>query len=44
MGDNDGETFGNISMVSYDFDDESFEEVSEEAKDFIDKLLVLQQA
>ncbi|XP_014671846.1 PREDICTED: myosin light chain kinase 2, skeletal/cardiac muscle-like [Priapulus caudatus] len=43
MGDNDGETFGNISMVEYDFDDESFDEVSDDARDFIDKLLVLNQ-
>lgn len=40
MGDNDGETFNNIIMVEYDFDDESFDEISDEAMNFIEKLLL----
>jgi myosin-light-chain kinase len=40
MGDNDCDTYNNISKVEYDFDDESFEQISDEAKDFISKLLV----
>jgi myosin-light-chain kinase len=34
------ETFSNISNTSYDFDDDSFDDISEEATDFISKLLV----
>ena len=40
MGDSDVETFANISGIAYDFDDEAFDAISEEAKDFISKLLV----
>ena len=40
MGDTDMETFANITGVNYDFIDESFDDISEEAKDFIAKLLV----
>jgi len=40
MGDNDFETYTNIQKVAYDFDDESFNDISNEAKDFISKLLV----
>ena len=40
MGDSDVETFANISGISYDFEDEAFDNISEEAKDFIRKLLV----
>ena len=40
MGDSDVETFANISGISYDFEDEAFDSISEEAKDFIRKLLV----
>jgi myosin-light-chain kinase len=39
MGDNDLETFGNIHNADFDFDDESFVDISMEAKDFITKLL-----
>merc|ERR1712117_122690 len=39
-GDSDVETFANISGIAYDFDDEAFDAISEEAKDFISKLLV----
>ena len=40
MGDNDCETYNNISTAEFDYDDESFNEISKEAKDFISKLLV----
>ena len=43
MGDTDLETFGHISSVAYDFDNEAFDEISEESKDFISKLLVKSQ-
>ena len=35
MGDSDVETFANISGIAYDFADEAFDAISEEAKDFI---------
>lgn len=41
MGENDAETYNNINHVEYDFDDEAFEEISSDAKDFISKLLIL---
>lgn len=40
MGDNDGETYNNITKAEFDFDDESFNSISDEAKDFISKLLI----
>lgn len=40
MGENDNDTYANINRVSYDFDDEAFTEISDEAKDFISKLLI----
>ncbi|XP_035221877.1 myosin light chain kinase, smooth muscle-like [Stegodyphus dumicola] len=40
MGDTDTETFANITRGEMDFDDEAFEEISENAKDFISRLLV----
>ncbi len=40
MGDNDTETYNNIIKAEYDFDDESFTIISNEARDFITKLLV----
>ncbi|XP_055063626.2 myosin light chain kinase 3 isoform X2 [Misgurnus anguillicaudatus] len=40
MGDNDAETMNNILHAKWDFDAEAFENVSEEAKDFISRLLV----
>lgn len=43
MGDSDVETFANISGIAYDFDDEAFDNIGEEAKDFIRKLLVKHQ-
>ncbi len=40
MGDNDNETFSNITRAEFDFDDEAFEKVSDDAKDFITSLIV----
>lgn len=40
MGDNDLETMANVTRCHYDFDDESFVVISDEAKDFISKLLL----
>lgn len=39
MGECDADTFNNIMRAEYDFDDDSFDIVSEEAKDFITGLL-----
>lgn len=40
MGANDPQTMANVTIAKYDFDDEAFNEISENAKDFIKKLLV----
>lgn len=40
MGDSDLETMGNVTKAEYDFEDESFDNISEVAKDFISKLLL----
>ncbi|XP_075032660.1 myosin light chain kinase 2, skeletal/cardiac muscle [Mixophyes fleayi] len=40
LGDNDTETLNNVLTGAADFDEEPFEQVSEEAKDFISNLLV----
>lgn len=40
MGDTDVQTMANVTMAEFDFDDESFDEISDDAKDFIRKLLV----
>ena len=40
MGENDVDTFSNITRAYYDFDDEAFDAITEEAKDFIAALLV----
>ncbi|KAB0796878.1 hypothetical protein PPYR_10939 [Photinus pyralis] len=40
MGDNDAETFANITRADYDFNDEAFDTVSQNARDFIGALLV----
>ncbi len=40
MGENDIETFSNICRASYDFDDDAFDAVSQEARDFISGLLI----
>jgi serine/threonine protein kinase len=40
MGETDVDTFSNITRAYYDFDDEAFDAITEEAKDFIAGLLV----
>lgn len=40
MGDSDVDTFANITRADYDFDDEAFETVTQNAKEFISSLLV----
>ncbi|CAH1393673.1 unnamed protein product [Nezara viridula] len=40
MGETDVETMANVTIARYDFEDETFEEISAEAKDFISKLLL----
>ena len=42
QGETHQETFLNVSTCDFDFDDEVFEVVSQEAKEFIEKLLVKQ--
>ena len=39
QGETHSDTFCNVSMCEYDFEDEVFDEVSQEAKDFIEELL-----
>ena len=41
MGDCDAETLTNVIKCDYDFDYDDFEDISEAAKDFIEKLLVV---
>lgn len=43
MGENDVETFANITGISYDFEDDAFDPISDMAKDFMGKLLVKNQ-
>ena len=40
MGDTDLETMANVTIAEYDYEDEAFDRISEQAKDFVDKLLV----
>lgn len=40
MGDSDLETMANVTKAEYDFEDESFDNISDTAKDFISKLLL----
>ena len=40
MGDNDAETLNNVTLAEWDFEDEAFDEISEDAKAFIDELLI----
>ncbi|XP_073708043.1 myosin light chain kinase, smooth muscle [Garra rufa] len=39
MGDNDNETLSNVTSATWDFEDEAFDEISDQAKDFISSLL-----
>ena len=40
MGESDLETMANVTKAVYDFNDESFDIISQDAKNFISKLLV----
>ena len=40
LGDDDGETMSNISSMAWEFDDPVFDEVTDEAKDFISRILI----
>ena len=40
LGDSEAETLVNVTMAQWDFEDETFDEISEDAKDFISNLLV----
>lgn len=40
LGDDNNETLVNVTAAEWDFDDESFDVISDEAKEFISKLLV----
>ena len=44
MGDTDAETLTNVQLADWDFDDPVFDDISDEAKDFISSLLVLRVA
>ena len=44
MGETDVETMANVTIAKYDFDDECFDDISDEAQDFISKLLVKDKA
>lgn len=39
MGDSDNETLSNVTSATWDFEDEAFDEISDNAKDFITNLL-----
>ena len=43
MGDNDAETLANVTTAEWDFDDPVFEEISQEAREFIQDLLIKAQ-
>lgn len=40
MGETDMQTMANVTVAQYDFDDEAFNDISDDAKDFIAKLLL----
>ncbi|RZF45815.1 hypothetical protein LSTR_LSTR011774 [Laodelphax striatellus] len=40
MGETDVETMANVTIAQYDFDDDAFDDISDDAKDFISKLLM----
>ncbi|XP_037087779.1 myosin light chain kinase, smooth muscle-like [Pollicipes pollicipes] len=40
MGDTDCETMANVTIAKYDFDDEAFDDVSDECKEFIAQILI----
>lgn len=39
LGDDNNETLSYVTTAEYDFEDEAFNDISNEAKDFIEKLL-----
>lgn len=41
MGDNDQETLQNVSKGEWDFEEEAFNDISDEALDWIEKILVV---
>ena len=40
MGDTDLETMANVTIAEYDYEDEAFDNISADARDFIDRLLI----
>ena len=40
LGEDNNETLANVTAVEWDFEDESFDVISDEAKDFIAQLMV----
>ena len=42
-GETDAETLANVTVGEWDFDEEGFEDVSEDAKDFISNIIVKKQ-
>ena len=40
MGDTDLETMANVTIAEYDYEDEAFSNISDQAKDFVDQLLI----
>lgn len=40
MGDDNNETLSNVNTAEWDFDDEAFDVISDEAKEFISQLLI----
>ena len=40
MGDTDLETMANVTIAEYDYEDEAFNEISDQAKEFVDQLLI----
>ncbi|XP_029107692.1 myosin light chain kinase 2, skeletal/cardiac muscle [Scleropages formosus] len=44
LGDDDSETLNNVLTVNWAFDDEAFEHVSDEAKDFVSNLLIRERS
>lgn len=40
LGDVEGETLSNVTAAQYDYDDEGFDDISDDAKNFISALLL----
>lgn len=43
MGDNDQETLKNVAKGEWDFEEEAFNDISDEALDWIEKILVVEK-